>query len=44
MLLLDVVADFLERTSTELSTPSETYSEYVVEGLQSCSRSLVDIL
>ena len=42
--ILDVVADFLERTSRELSTPSEAYSDYVVEGLQSCSRSLVDIL
>ena len=39
----EIVADFLERTNRELSTASEAYSDYVIEGLQSCSRTLIDI-
>ncbi len=36
----DVVAAFLERSSREFNDASEAYSDYVVEGLEQCLRSL----
>ena len=38
--IFEVVAAFLERSSRELSSASEAYSDYVVEGLQQCLRNL----